>query len=53
MFMVLMVRLPSILLPAQRESLSDGEVGEGEEEEVRGATRKTSKAFRTIKIFNS
>ena len=53
MVIVLMVRLPSILLPAQRESLSDGEVGEGGEEEVRGATRKTSKAFRTIKIFNS
>ena len=49
-------RLPSILLPhqresvliPQRESVSDGEVDEVEE--VRGG-RKTSKAFRTIKIF--
>ena len=42
-------RLPSILIP-QRESVSDGEATEGDEEEMRGG-RKTSKAFRTIKIF--
>ena len=41
--------MPSILIP-QRESVSDGEATEGDEEETR-AGRKTSKAFRTIKIF--
>ena len=41
--------MPSILVP-QRESVSDGEATEGDEEEMR-VGRKTSKAYRTLKIF--
>ena len=51
MIIIIIIRLPSILMP-QRESVSDGEGTEADEEEMRGG-RKTSKAFRTIKIFNN